>query len=48
LTPTIPIIIPGATDPVGTGYVESLARPGGNVTGFANNEFSSSARCWRR
>ena len=40
LTPTIPIIIPGATDPVGTGYVESLARPGGNVTGFANNEFS--------
>jgi len=40
LTPTIPIIIPGATDPVGTGYVQSLARPGGNVTGFANNEFS--------
>src|SRR6516164_6930193 len=40
LTPTIPIIIPGATDPVGTGYVESLTRPGGNVTGFANNEFS--------
>jgi putative tryptophan/tyrosine transport system substrate-binding protein len=40
LTSTIPIIIPGATDPVGTGYVESLARPGGNVTGFANNEFS--------
>jgi putative ABC transport system substrate-binding protein len=40
LTRTIPIIIPGGNDPVGTGYVESLARPGGNVTGFANMEFS--------
>jgi putative ABC transport system substrate-binding protein len=40
LTRTIPIIIPGTSDPVGTGYVESLARPGGNVTGFTNMEFS--------
>jgi putative ABC transport system substrate-binding protein len=28
------------TDPVGQGFVESLARPGGNVTGFAMFEFS--------
>jgi putative tryptophan/tyrosine transport system substrate-binding protein len=40
LTRTVPIIIPGATDPVGQGYIESLARPGGNVTGFATIEFA--------
>ena len=40
LTRTIPIILPGAADPVGTGWIESLARPGGNVTGFATMEFS--------
>ena len=27
---TIPIVIPGVSDPVGVGYVQSLARPGGN------------------
>jgi putative tryptophan/tyrosine transport system substrate-binding protein len=36
----IPIVVPGATDPVATGWVESLARPGGNVTGFAFSELS--------
>jgi ABC-type uncharacterized transport system substrate-binding protein len=41
LTQSIPIIVPGAADPVGTGWVESLARPGGNVTGFTNLELSS-------
>jgi putative tryptophan/tyrosine transport system substrate-binding protein len=40
LTRTIPIVIPGAADPVGLKYIESLARPGGNVTGFATLEFS--------
>jgi len=40
LTRTVPIIIPGAADPVGTGYVASLARPGGNVTGFTLFELS--------
>jgi len=40
LTRTVPIIIPGTADPVATGYIESLARPGGNVTGFATMEFS--------
>jgi putative tryptophan/tyrosine transport system substrate-binding protein len=33
-TRTIPIIFVGASDPVGAGYVESLPRPGGNITGF--------------
>ncbi len=35
-TTTIPIVIANAADPVGTGLVASLARPGGNVTGFSN------------
>ena len=34
-TPTIPIVIPTAIDPVGTGLVASLARPGGNLTGLS-------------
>ena len=40
LTRSIPIVIPGVTDPVGRGYVKSLAHPGGNVTGFAVMELS--------
>jgi ABC-type uncharacterized transport system substrate-binding protein len=35
LTGTVPIIMVGAGDPVGTRLVESLARPGGNITGFS-------------
>ena len=39
LTRTVPIVFPLATDPVGAGFVESLARPGGNITGFMNFEY---------
>ena len=44
LTRTIPIVFVNATDPVGGGYVESLARPGGNATGFLLFEYSMSAK----
>ena len=39
-TGTIPIVFVQVTDPVGVGFVTSLARPGGNVTGFTSSEFS--------
>jgi putative ABC transport system substrate-binding protein len=35
-TSTIPIVMAGAGDPVGRGFVASLARPGGNLTGLSN------------
>jgi putative ABC transport system substrate-binding protein len=38
-TRTVPIVFPITTDPVGAGFVDSLARPGGNVTGFMNFEY---------
>jgi putative ABC transport system substrate-binding protein len=44
LTHTIPIVFVNATDPVGGGYVESLARPGGNATGFTLFEYSISGK----
>ena len=39
-TSTIPIVFTGVSDPVGAGFVKSLARPGGNTTGFALIEFT--------
>jgi ABC-type uncharacterized transport system substrate-binding protein len=39
-TRSVPIVVPGGVDPVGRGYAESLARPGGNITGFATMELS--------
>jgi putative ABC transport system substrate-binding protein len=39
-TRTVPIVFPIATDPVAAGFVESLARPGGNATGFMSTEYS--------
>ena len=38
LTRTIPVIFLIVADPVGNGFVQSLARPGGNLTGFSNAE----------
>jgi len=38
--PTTPLVFVNVTDPVSSGLVSSLARPGGNVTGFTNYEFS--------
>ena len=35
-TQTIPIVMGNSSDPVGTGFVASLARPGGNITGLSN------------
>ena len=39
-TRTIPIVFANVSDPIGTGLVESLARPGGNLTGFTNYEYT--------
>jgi putative ABC transport system substrate-binding protein len=41
-TRTIPIVFANVADAVGAGYVESLARPGGNVTGFTALEYALS------
>ena len=40
----MPIVFPVTADPVGGGFVESLARPGGNVTGFMVYEYSFSGK----
>jgi putative ABC transport system substrate-binding protein len=44
MTSTIPIVFAVVADPIGAGYVESLARPGGNVTGFAAQEYALSSK----
>jgi putative ABC transport system substrate-binding protein len=41
-TRTLPIVFAQVSDPVGSGFVASLARPGGNVTGFTNINIESS------
>jgi len=44
LTRTVPIVFTTVADPVGAGFVDSLARPGGNITGFILFEYSISAK----
>src|SRR4249920_587517 len=43
-TRTVPIVFPIVGDPVGAGFVDSLARPGGNATGFMSFEYSLSGK----
>jgi putative tryptophan/tyrosine transport system substrate-binding protein len=43
-TKTVPVVFLAAVDPVGAGFVESLAHPGGNVTGFMQFDYSLSAK----
>jgi putative tryptophan/tyrosine transport system substrate-binding protein len=40
----VPIVFAQVGDPVGSGFVDSLARPGGNITGFATTEFAIAAK----
>jgi putative ABC transport system substrate-binding protein len=44
VTRTVPIVFPVVVDPVGAGFVDSLARPGGNATGFMDGEYSMGAK----
>src|SRR6516165_9777164 len=41
---SVPIVFANVTDPVGAGFVDSLARPGGNITGFMIYEYSLSGK----
>jgi len=43
-TRTVPIVFVNAPDPVGAGFVQSMARPGGNITGFSNFEYGMSGK----
>jgi len=43
-TNTIPVVMLGPGDPVGTGFVASLARPGGNITGVSNTDVGVAAK----
>jgi putative ABC transport system substrate-binding protein len=43
-TRTVPVVFTSVVDPVAAGFVDSLARPGGNATGFVSLEYSLSAK----
>jgi len=43
-TRSIPIVFMNVPDPVGAGFVQSMAHPGGNITGFSNFEYSMSGK----
>jgi len=43
-TRTVPIVFVQVADPVGSGFIQSLARPGGNITGLTNFELSMAGK----
>jgi len=43
-THTVPIVFAAVTDPVGAGFIESMAHPGGNATGFVQFEYTLSGK----
>ena len=43
-THTVPIVFGAVPDPVGAGFIESMARPGGNATGFVQSEYTLSGK----
>ena len=45
-TRTVPIVFANVADPVGAGFVDELARPGGNATGFMRSSMASAASGW--
>ena len=45
-TSTVPLVMVAVGDPVGTGLVPSLARPGGNITGLSSMRPTSKASAW--
>jgi putative ABC transport system substrate-binding protein len=44
VTRTVPIVFAGVADPIGAGFVDSMARPGGNTTGFISFEYGLSEK----
>jgi putative ABC transport system substrate-binding protein len=46
-TATIPIVMTNDSDPVGSGFAASLARPGGNITGLSSLAQELSGKAWR-
>src|SRR5262245_5741148 len=44
VTRNVPVVFPAVVDPVGAGFIDSLARPGGNATGFTSYEYSLAAK----
>jgi putative ABC transport system substrate-binding protein len=45
-TRTLPIVFVIVPNPVGSGFVDSLARPGGNATGFMSFEYGLAGNGW--
>jgi putative tryptophan/tyrosine transport system substrate-binding protein len=43
-TRTIPIVFLGVADPMGSGFIESMPRPGGNITGFSNFDITMAGK----